>query len=125
MRAAADQSMSNLGATLDNQVGQAGGTSIWAATGGGAVVFFHLTIVETISATAGKLACVVQAGNGQGNFDYTLPPGSYTKVEFDTLYTLVALDPPKGSSSKVKVLAGYGAVVRATGNPAAPSSCTP
>jgi hypothetical protein len=125
LRGAADQSMSTLGATLDNQVGQAGGTSVWAATGGGAVVFFHLTIVETISATAGKLACVVQAGNGQGNFDYTLAPGSYTKVEFDTLYTLVALDPPKGSSSKVKVLAGYGAVLRATGNPAAPSSCTP
>jgi hypothetical protein len=87
------------------------------------VVFFHLTIAETVSATAGKLACVVQAGNGQGTFDYSLAPGSYTKVEFDTRYTLVALDPPAGSSSKVRVLAGYGAVVKAAGTPAAPSSC--
>jgi hypothetical protein len=125
LRGAADQSMTTLGATLDSQVGQAGGTSAWAATGGGAVVFFHLRIAETVSATAGKLACVVQAGNGQGTFDYSLAPGSYTKVEFDTLYTLVALDPPTSSTnSKVKVLAGYGAVVKAAGTPAAPSTCT-
>jgi hypothetical protein len=122
-RASADQLLSDTGATLNHQVGQLGGTSVWSATGGGAVVLFHFAIVETVSATAGKLACIVQAGGGQGNFDYSLVPGDYTKAEFDSFYTVAALDPPKGSKSKVKVLAGYGAFVRAIGTPAAPSSC--
>jgi hypothetical protein len=123
LRGAADQSLSNTGATLDSRVGQLGGTSVWAAAGGGAIVFFHFAVVETVSATPGKLACVVQAGGGQGNFDYTLPPGDYTKAEFDSLYTVVAVDPPKGSNSKVRVLAGYGAFIKATGTPADPSTC--
>jgi len=122
-RGAADQSLGNTGATMDSQVGQLPGTSLWSATGGGAVVFFHFAVAETVSATPGKLACIVQAGGGQGNFDYTLAPGDYTKVQFDSLYSVAALDPPKGSSSKARVLAGYGAFVRATGTPAAPGSC--
>jgi len=122
-RGAADQALSLTGATLDSQVSQQPGISIWSAAGGGAVVFFHFAVVETVSATPGKLACVVQAGQGQGNFDYTLAPGDYTKAEFDSLYTVAALVPPKGSSSKARVLAGYGAFIRATGTPAAPSTC--
>jgi hypothetical protein len=86
-------------------------------------VFFHFAIAETVSATPGKLACVVQAGGGQGSFDYTLAPGDYTKAEFDSLYTVVALDPPRGSKAKVRVLAGYGAFVKATGTPADPATC--
>jgi hypothetical protein len=122
-RGAADQALSTTGATLDSQVGQLGGTSIWSARGGGAVVFFHFAVVETVSATPGKLACIVQAGDGQGHFDYTLAPGDYTKAQFESLYSVAALDPPKGSNSKVKVLAGYGTFVKATGTPAPPASC--
>jgi len=122
-RGAADQSLTATGATVDSQVGQFPGISVWSASGGGAIVFLHFGVVETVSATPGKLACVVQAGGGQGSFDYTLAPGQYTKAEFDSLYTIVALDPPKGSSSKARVLAGYSAFVKATGTPAPPNSC--
>ena len=76
-----------------------------------------------MSATPGTLPCVVQAGGGQGNFDYTLAPGDYSKAEFDSLYTVVAVDPPKGSGSKVKVLAGYGTFVKATGTSTDPATC--
>jgi hypothetical protein len=122
-RVSADEALNSSGATLSNAIGQAAGTEVWAAAGGAAVVFFHVAIVQTVAATPGKLKCVVQQGSGKGTYDYTLAPGQYSQAEFDSLYTIAALDPPRGSHAKMKVLAGYGAIIRATGTPANPTSC--
>lgn len=113
--------LQSTGADVHNGVAQAPGTEIWGASGGAAVVFFHVAIVQTVSATPGTLNCIVQQGNGQGDYDFALPPGQYSQAEFDTLYTIAALDPRKGGG-KVKVLGGMGAVVRAVGSPA--TSCS-
>jgi hypothetical protein len=119
-RGASDQSIIATGATVDDTVTQAGGSGAWVASGGGALVFFHVAMTQTVAATPGKLPCVVQQGGGKGAMEYVLPPGRYSQVTVDSLYTVVAVDPPKGSHSKVQVVGGYGLAVNATGNP---SSC--
>lgn len=113
--------LASAGATVNNAIAPVGGTEVWGASGGAAVVFFHVAIVQLVAATPGRLNCIIQQGNGQGSYDYALPPGQYSQAEFDSLYTIAALDPRKGGG-KVKVLGGMGAVVKAAGSPA--TSCS-